>query len=148
MKLLKGAIALFSAASLSGCYSLNYNVAAMPDDQVSMTRVKGAKIERTFHAEKKALFIVAGLIPLGEPNIAEAIRNEVGSRRVQAVRIHSEMSFTDGLYYVLPSALLSAVTGVIMPTNAIGAGMISGIGSLLLPQFRTIVIDGEVIGAK
>jgi hypothetical protein len=131
--------------SLSGCFTLQYSGLELPDDSVSFSRNSQAKVERYLAVEERAVFIVNGLIPISTPNVAQTLRRELGNKSVQALRIKSQLSVTDMLltigFAILGSVVASSAGGS-NPQATVGMALIL---NLVLPQFRTVSIDGEVI---
>jgi hypothetical protein len=144
-KIFKTCIAGALALSLSGCFTLQYSGLELPDDSVSFSRKSQAKVERYLAVEERAVYILNGLIPISTPNIAQTLRRELGNKSIQALRIKSQQSLTDWFLTFGISLLGSVVVtgaGASNPQAMLGPALIL---SILLPQFRTVSIDGEVI---
>lgn len=145
MNLAKATAAVLIASQLAGCYTLQYNGAYMADDSASFSRQKGAKVDRTIHAEDRAIFIVAGLIPISTPDIERTIRREAGGRKIQGIRIQSQMSFTDALLTIGSILGIGFIGGAASGGNPSSLAAVQVLASVIAPQFRTITVDAEVI---
>jgi hypothetical protein len=134
----KAVVSLVAAASLTGCYTVKYDVTTLPDNSVSMTQVSKAP-GRHFNVEQKAVWLVYGLLPIVKPDIKEALRENSRGKRVQNVTFKDEMTAIDGVINIA----LSAGAGILL--TAVGAGAAAPFVSLIAPTFRTITVDGELV---
>ncbi len=153
---MRTALAGLVAASmtLSGCYTMTYDLTSLPEDSVQMTSSSTGNTGRHFVAHEKAYFLLSGLVPLGQPDISGVIERESRGRRVQNVRIKSEQSFIDGLVSVGLGALAGFVGGVLVgagsgSSSSASAASLVGAGlGLLVPQIRSITIEGELVNER
>jgi hypothetical protein len=145
-KFFKPVIALALAASLSGCYSLTYSADTLPDGGASMSREANAKVVRHFKTENKAIWIIAGLLPIASPNLPAIIRQEAGDRPVRSLVIRSEQSFFDGLISAVVGGGLSFAIAGANPTGNPAASAALGVATgLIVPYFRTITVEGDIV---
>jgi hypothetical protein len=134
----RAALSLAIAASLTGCYTVKYDVTTLPDNSVSMTQVSKAP-GRKFTAEQMAVWILYGLLPIVKPDVKEAIRENSRGKRVQNVSFKDEVTGVDGLINFGISAAAS------LALTAVGAGAASIAVSLIAPTVRTITVEGELV---
>lgn len=133
--------------SLSGCYTIRYDVASLPEDSVQMTPAANAQEGRHFVSEQKAAFIVAGLAPIMQPNVAEMVSTESRGKKVQNVRIKSEATFTDGLITVGAGVLWAIIGGSVglATGNATAGTMTTSLLGLLTPTIYTVTVEGDTV---
>lgn len=145
MRKLKVAAAIIAAASLSGCYTLKYDTADYPDARVAMEDTKNTRVVRHFKREDKAVWMLAGLVPVSIPRFSKVVHEEAGDRVVKNLRIQSEMSVSDGVIALGGSMLLGLIVSVAAPGNAAAAGVANGLAFFIIPQLRTVTIEGDIV---
>jgi hypothetical protein len=106
---------------------------------------------RHFIAEDKAYFLLSGLVQVSKPDLSAIVQREGRGKRVENLKIKSEQSFTDGLIAVclgfaaglIASGMTAAGGGTSSAASA--ASLVSAGLGLLIPQMRTITIEGDVV---
>ncbi len=153
---MKTALAGLVAATmtLSGCFSISYDLSSLPEDSVQMTSSSTGNTGRHFVAHEKAYFVLSGLVPLGQPDVSGVVERESRGRRVQNLRIKSEQSFLDGLVSAGLGGLVGFVVGTVAAsgnsssaTTSAASLVTAGLG-LLIPQIRTITIEGDLVNER
>lgn len=142
--------ALLVASTLTGCYSLTYTSGYQPDGAaVTFSRDPEAKVVNHFRAEHRAVWLAGGLLGLSQPDVQGMIRREAMGHKVQALSIHSEQSFVDGLITVGAGvAGLLLIQALTAPQGAAAVPQFpyyTLLLALLIPQTRTVTVEGDVL---
>jgi hypothetical protein len=145
-------IAIGCSFNLTGCYAQTFDANGWSGSSYALTRDAKAKVIGHLSTQSHQWYIVNGLIPLGGESLDSILSREAHGQAVQGLSIHTEQSFWDvliptavsgGIGLLLTSVLGSApangsAAAIIIPLVAVGIG-------LLIPQFRTITVEGDVL---
>lgn len=113
-------LVVLAAVAMSGCYAMDIDTTGL-DRTVYMSREGATEMERVarFETDTRASWLLWGLVELGEPEVASAIRREIrreDGTAVVDVELVTQTTFIDGLISALTLGIYAQRTTFVTGT--------------------------------
>jgi hypothetical protein len=137
-------VSFLVASQLTGCYSIT---ADLRDGSVQPAAARERRIVRTVDREERCWFILAGLLPLNQPDIRAISQDLRADERLGGSRTISEYGPVDIAFAfggILLGGIVAGALGAVSG-NASTASLIGSLIGFLIPTSRTLKVTADVI---
>ena len=100
------------ASILSGCYTVNV-IGTPANETLSLSNQPSGTLVKHFSTSMWVHHIIAGLVPLNDPDVAKILSDEVkasGGTRAVNIKINYQMTFVNGLCNIITFQIYNPCT--------------------------------------